>query len=317
MITTAADLYVVCLALAKASLLAFYFRMSQLRWLRITSVTLGLVIVAYSLALIFALVFACTPIRAAWDVTITNAHCINRPAVYVVLAVLNIATDVILLILPIPLVWKLQMPIVQKIGVVIVFIIGSATCVTSVVRLILLLGIINDPDQSWAVAIPAMWVNIEANLIIICCSLPALRLFMRHFAPKLMGESFSRSRSRSRTGNTGKGTGTGGGHMDRASRIHSGYGRMGSVETTPNKSIAGYPLEEHPSDKKGWSESRCEYAGHIHPGFDFSSHLDDATTTNSDLSDDERASASTAQQAEDSGITKMETFSVVSEQRIV
>ena len=126
LITTAADLYVVCLALAKASLLAFYFRMSQLRWLKVTSVVLGLVIVAYSLALIFALVFACRPIAAAWDVTIANAQCINRPAIYVVLAVLNIATDVILLILPIPMVWKLQMPVVQKIGVIIVFLIGSA-----------------------------------------------------------------------------------------------------------------------------------------------------------------------------------------------
>jgi hypothetical protein len=126
MITIAANLYVICLALAKASLLAFYYRMSQLRWLRIISVFIGAIIVAYSLALIFALVFACTPIKAAWDVTIPASRCINRPAVYVLLAVLNIATDVMLLIIPIPMVWKLQMPLVQKIGVVIVFIIGSA-----------------------------------------------------------------------------------------------------------------------------------------------------------------------------------------------
>lgn len=32
-----------------------------------------------------------------------------------------------------------------------------------------------------------MHSNLEANLVIICVSLPALRQFVKHFAPKLMG----------------------------------------------------------------------------------------------------------------------------------
>lgn len=158
--------------------------------------------------------------------------------------------------------------------------------------------------------------NIEANLVIICCSLPALRLFVRHFAPKLMTDL---SLTRSRTGNTGNGTGNGKEPRDRSSRTHSGYGRMGSVETGPNKSIAGYPMDDRPQDK-GWSESRCEYAGHTGrrlSGFDFS-HLEDATTSNSDLSDDGQThTTSTTREVRDGEILKMEAFSVVSEQRVL
>jgi hypothetical protein len=126
MVTIAANLYCAMLAFAKASLLCFYYRMSQIRWVRITSAYLGIIITAYSIALILSLSFACNPIKKAWDVTVTEGTCINRPAVYVLLAVLNIATDVILLVIPIPMVWRLQMPVAQKIGVVVVFLIGSA-----------------------------------------------------------------------------------------------------------------------------------------------------------------------------------------------
>lgn len=35
--------------------------------------------------------------------------------------------------------------------------------------------------------------NIEANLVVICVSLPALRNFVKHFAPRLMGTENSQS----------------------------------------------------------------------------------------------------------------------------
>ena len=125
LIPIAASLMVLCAGFAKLSLVCFYHRMSQLRWLRIASVAIGVFIVISSIALFCALTFSCTPLKATWDITIPG-KCIDRTAVYVALAALNIITDVVLLIVPIPMVIKLQMPTVQKIGVTILFTLGSA-----------------------------------------------------------------------------------------------------------------------------------------------------------------------------------------------
>ena len=99
--------------------------MSKLRWLRIISVIISVIVIGYSIATIFALIFPCRPVNKSWDATILEGSCINRGAVYIVQAVTNIVTDVLLLLLPIPMVWRLQMPLVQKFGLVVIFVIGS------------------------------------------------------------------------------------------------------------------------------------------------------------------------------------------------
>jgi hypothetical protein len=82
-------------------------------------------VVGYNVALIFPLIFACTPIRRNWDVTITDGSCIDRTPLYMATAVLNMITDVLLLVLPIPMVIRLQMPRAQKAGLICIFGVGS------------------------------------------------------------------------------------------------------------------------------------------------------------------------------------------------
>lgn len=52
--------------------------------------------------------------------------CINRPALYIVTAGLGILSDLVLLVLPMPMILRLQMPSRQKAGLVLLFTIGSA-----------------------------------------------------------------------------------------------------------------------------------------------------------------------------------------------
>lgn len=125
MVITSAILYLVCQALAKCSLLLFYHRMSRLRWFMVLSTVTMFFVIGYTVSVILALIFACKPIAKAWDATITGGSCINRGGLYLTIAITNIITDLILLILPIPLVWRLQMPRIQKLGLIVIFIIGS------------------------------------------------------------------------------------------------------------------------------------------------------------------------------------------------
>lgn len=111
---------------AKLSLLLFYRRLSPQQWLRWSVYAVMVFITAYSVALMFTLIFACKPLKKNWDITVTEGECLNKAMIYLATAGLNALTDIILLILPIPMIVKLQVPRVQKIGLIIIFCIGSA-----------------------------------------------------------------------------------------------------------------------------------------------------------------------------------------------
>jgi hypothetical protein len=71
-------------------------------------------------------VFACKPIAASWNpLLLATAVCSNRGAIYIATAVLGIVTDVVLMLIPIPTIWGLQMPTKQKIGLTFIFAVGS------------------------------------------------------------------------------------------------------------------------------------------------------------------------------------------------
>ncbi|RYP59036.1 hypothetical protein DL769_008708 [Monosporascus sp. CRB-8-3] len=112
-----------------------------------------------------------------------DGDCIDRPALYIATAVANIVTDCILFVLPLKMVIGLKMRWAQKAVALIVFTVGSI--------LVLLIPLLSSPDQPWDTAPASMWVFVEANLFIICGSMPTLRRFCRHVAPRFFGDSQS------------------------------------------------------------------------------------------------------------------------------
>ncbi|CAN9245055.1 unnamed protein product [Alternaria alternata] len=160
LISVASIIYCPFLASAKLSLLFFYLRLSHIQWFRLCVYASMFLVVGYNIALVFPLIFACTPFRRNWDVTITEGSCIDRTPLYMATAVLNMATDILLLILPIPMVVKLQMPRAQKAGLICIFGVGSLTCITSAVRLALLFPMLQTIDQTWAIVMPGIWMQV-------------------------------------------------------------------------------------------------------------------------------------------------------------
>ena len=62
------------------------------------------------------MLFTCIPIEAQWDLTITKKTCIQTRSIWIAGSVVNVITDVALLILPLPYVYKLNAPVAQKIA---------------------------------------------------------------------------------------------------------------------------------------------------------------------------------------------------------
>ena len=118
-------LFISMMAFAKISLCLFYRRLSDARWFQMANWTTLAVIVAYTVAIILVLVFACNPIDKSWDITIKSGQCIDKGALYVATAAINAATDLMLLLLPLPIIRQLKLPVLQKVGVMLMFVIGS------------------------------------------------------------------------------------------------------------------------------------------------------------------------------------------------
>ena len=67
----------------------------------------------------------CTPLRDIWDLSPNNKHdCVGGPH-YIINGISNVLTDVLILCLPIRIVWGMLLPVRAKVGLSLVFLLGS------------------------------------------------------------------------------------------------------------------------------------------------------------------------------------------------
>lgn len=150
--------------LAKVSLLLFLYRIFNVDFkFRIASWIIGFVVVVWSLVTLCLMIFSCHPIKANWNVMLLadpKTYC--YPKVYNVINIhgyCNIITDFALLILPLPLVWNLQMTLRKKLSVATIF----ATGALYVLRSTLTLRPTNPTNSVCAVAIVRQYIVYNTN----------------------------------------------------------------------------------------------------------------------------------------------------------
>jgi hypothetical protein len=110
--------------LTKASIILLYLRIFIQKTFRIICWAMLSIIVAYMIATTAAAIFQCTPIPRAWDKTIPGT-CINITQNWFANAGFSIATDVIILLMPMPIIYSLNLQINQKLGLMFIFALGG------------------------------------------------------------------------------------------------------------------------------------------------------------------------------------------------
>ncbi|KAL8764616.1 MAG: hypothetical protein Q9194_006944 [Teloschistes cf. exilis] len=123
-------LYIVAITAAKMSLLLFLYRIFHVdKRFRIAAWITGGILVLWSLITILLAIFSCRPIKASWDLKVRmDPKTVCYPKAYDVSNVYgfcNVITDVVLIVLPIPLVWKMQVTLKKKFAVATVFATGA------------------------------------------------------------------------------------------------------------------------------------------------------------------------------------------------
>jgi hypothetical protein len=120
----AENVYVWNLTITKLSLLVFYVRIFPYSWFRWASfATIALIGVSTTI-ISFMTIFSCHPVPYFWDRDLRGT-CLNVNALAYTNSGMSIAQDLIIVLLPIPVLSKLNMDVKKKIGVGLMFAIGS------------------------------------------------------------------------------------------------------------------------------------------------------------------------------------------------
>ena len=112
---TASLAYSVSAMFVKLSLLAFYLRLSPKPTFRILTWTMVVISATFGISSVFAAGLQCVPISMLWDST-QPGHCINVNNFYFANAGIHIFTEILIYLLPIHTLWKLHLPLRQKLG---------------------------------------------------------------------------------------------------------------------------------------------------------------------------------------------------------
>lgn len=99
-------------------------------------------------------------------------------------AVFNSVSDLLILALPIPVVWNLALTRRKKITLSLVFAMGSAGCIVSIIRLRSIIAYLEagDGDLTYTILDFVLWSSIEAAVSMMCACVPTLKPFFEtHF----------------------------------------------------------------------------------------------------------------------------------------
>src|SRR6266536_4364561 len=106
--------YATAITFIKYSIMAMYFRIFPKGILRHIVIAIGVVVTAIWISSVFAIIFTCVPVQAAWNYNI-KGRCFPIVKYLYASASLNIATDLLLWFLPFPTLWALSMPKLQRV----------------------------------------------------------------------------------------------------------------------------------------------------------------------------------------------------------
>lgn len=210
-------LYVVALALTKVSLVFMYLRIfSAYRPFQIASYTMLAFIVLPSLVIVMLTILSCQPIAHFWDRDLPG-HCLDVTAVAYANSALAVAQDLLLIVLPVVMLWNLNMSRRKKCLIALMFAVGSLGLVATVVRLSTLHVFGNLEDPTWDYVPVVYWTVVELAAGMICSCLPAIRILLERFFGVLQLTTHHRSHPSDaiRMKNGGGGGGPQGGRLRR------------------------------------------------------------------------------------------------------
>ena len=167
-------------------------------WLRNVIYGIGVLTVAWLIAITLTVVLQCNPIPFFWNPKIAGGKCIHANRFYFAAGLTSTIAIVTVLFLPLPIILRLKTTNTKKFGLAASFILGAFVGVVSIIRLVSLFYIKRDdltcqcslttahvpltldPDTS---SLPQLWSCVEVSFGVIAACVPSLTpLFLLLFS---------------------------------------------------------------------------------------------------------------------------------------
>lgn len=151
------------------------------------------------IAFLLAQIFQCHPIAFVWEGWKKGEfgphRCVDVNLLTYLSAASNIAQDAAILILPLPVLVRLQVALRTKIAIVVMFSLGVFVLLTSCVRLWAIHGFGDSPNPTWDYTDAVIWTGLEVAVSIIVTSLPAIRVLAQRRRSRKLGPQHNVPRS--------------------------------------------------------------------------------------------------------------------------
>lgn len=117
--------YLIAITTPKLAILCLYGRIFTTRPFRNTAYATGLLTILTFIAGVFLVFFICQPFAYNWNKKIPGGKCGDHMKAYRSLTIPNLVTDLSILVLPLPAIWKLTVQTYVKAGLFATFLVGG------------------------------------------------------------------------------------------------------------------------------------------------------------------------------------------------
>jgi len=174
----------------KLSVLMFYKRIFQGPTFNRVIWTVIVIIILWTIAFFLVNLLECLPIPLNWVGNGDLAgHCINETSMYIGQAYSDVFTDILILSLPLPMIWKLHMATRRKVAISGIFLLGTLVVIAGIIKVVVFNHVAkefdgNNPDLTYILTPTFYWPMIESSLGVLGACLPTLRPIFQGWSPE-------------------------------------------------------------------------------------------------------------------------------------
>ncbi|RYC62308.1 hypothetical protein CHU98_g3895 [Xylaria longipes] len=114
----------------------------------------------------------CTPRQLIWDPTVKGT-CLNTKAPEVISSI-NVASDIVLLVTPQLVIWRLKSSMEKRVGMTLIFAVGLFGVISAIFRLVAIQTSLRSKDSTYSVSPVYFWALGELTSVFVVYGLPAV-----------------------------------------------------------------------------------------------------------------------------------------------
>ncbi|PYH64913.1 uncharacterized protein BO88DRAFT_471767 [Aspergillus vadensis CBS 113365] len=188
-------MYKTQVSLAKISVCLFLLRIFQSNLFRYTTWAVIGLNAAIGITWVLTDSFRCIPVHLAWTQWegLETGRCVDFIAVTFANAFVNIAVDIIMVLMPVYEVTKLNLSARKKLGVSVMFAMGLVLTAVAIIRVVVFWYNRWNTNLTEQLQPIVHWSVLETQIAVMCACLPTFRAMLVHLFPKVLGNTSDHS----------------------------------------------------------------------------------------------------------------------------